>query len=104
MGQFTSHPRQGKERLYATAPLAQLPVPSGDEQMAEELRVLSPRELEVLKLVAEGYTNQEIAARLARSIKTVHVHRAHVMKKLDLENITQLVRFAVHYGLLPPDV
>jgi DNA-binding NarL/FixJ family response regulator len=57
-----------------------------------------------LKLVAEGYTNQEIADRLVLSIKTVQAHRANVMEKLGLENITQLVRFAIRYGLLPLDL
>lgn len=91
-------------RAYTAAPLAPLPVPGNGEPLAEELRVLSPRELEVLKLVAEGHTNQEIADQLVLSIKTVQAHRANVMEKLGLENITQLVRFAIRYGLLPPDL
>lgn len=91
-------------RAYTTAPLAPLPAPGNDEPLAAELRVLSPRELEVLKLVAEGHTNQEIADQLVLSIKTVQAHRANVMEKLGLENITQLVRFAIRYGLLPPDL
>lgn len=91
-------------RAYTTAPLAPLPASGNGEPLAEELRVLSPRELEVLKLVAEGHTNQEIADQLVLSIKTVQAHRANVMEKLGLENITQLVRFAIRYGLLPPDL
>jgi DNA-binding NarL/FixJ family response regulator len=89
---------------YTATPTAPTHAVSQREGMAEELRVLSPRELEVLKLVAEGHTNQEIADRLVLSIKTVQAHRANVMAKLGLENITQLVRFAVRYGLLPPDL
>ncbi|HVB75740.1 MAG TPA: response regulator transcription factor [Ktedonobacteraceae bacterium] len=65
-----------------------------------ELRNLTPRELEVLKLVAEGHTNQEIADELVISIKTVQAHRANVMEKLGLHNITHLVRFALRAGLL----
>jgi DNA-binding NarL/FixJ family response regulator len=91
-------------RVYITAPLTLPPDKRLGQRMAGELRVLSPRELEVLKLVAEGHTNQEIADQLVLSIKTVQAHRARVMEKLDLENITQLVRFAVRYGLLPPDL
>ena len=91
-------------RAYTAAPLSQLPTPGNGEPMADELRVLSPRELEVLKLVAEGHTNQEIADQLILSIKTVQAHRANVMEKLGLANITQLVRFAIRYGLLPPDL
>ncbi len=72
-----------------------------DKQAAEEWRVLTQRELEVLKLVAEGYTNQQIADQLILSIKTVQAHRANVMEKLGLHGITQLVRFAIRTGLLP---
>jgi DNA-binding NarL/FixJ family response regulator len=68
--------------------------------LAQELRVLTPREVEVLRLVAEGRTNQEIADQLMLSIKTVQAHRANVMEKLGLQDITHLVRFAVRYGLI----
>ena len=71
---------------------------------AAQLRSLTPRELEVLKLVAEGYTNQEIADQLVVSIKTVQAHRANVMEKLGLHNITHLVRFAVRAGLIPDEL
>jgi DNA-binding NarL/FixJ family response regulator len=91
-------------RVYTATPPILPPARSGEQPVAEELRVLSPRELEVLKLVAEGHTNQEIADRLVLSIKTVQAHRANVMGKLGLDNITQLVRFAIRYGLLPPEV
>lgn len=89
-------------RAYTSAPA--FPLPDQSAQVTEALRVLSPRELEVLKLVAEGHTNQEIADRLVLSIKTVQAHRANVMEKLGLDNITQLVRFAIRYGLLPLDL
>ena len=71
--------------------------------LAQALRVLTPREVEVLKLVAEGRTNQEIADQLTLSIKTVQAHRANVMEKLDLRDITHLVRFAIRYGFIPPE-
>ena len=70
------------------------------EKLAQELRVLSPRELEVLTLVADGRTNQEIADKLVISIKTVQAHRANVMEKLGLQDITHLVRFAIRHGLI----
>jgi DNA-binding NarL/FixJ family response regulator len=90
-------------RAYTSTPLNPSSTGQG-AQLAEELRVLSPRELEILKLVAEGYTNQEIADQLVLSIKTVQAHRANVMEKLGLANIAQLVRFAIRYGLLPLDI
>jgi DNA-binding NarL/FixJ family response regulator len=73
------------------------------ETLARELELLTARELEVLKLVAEGHTNQEIANHLVLSIKTVQAHRAHVMEKLELHNVTHLVRFAIHHGLIPSE-
>jgi RNA polymerase sigma factor (sigma-70 family) len=71
--------------------------------LAQALRVLTPREIEILRLVAEGRTNQEIADQLTLSIKTVQTHRANVMEKLDLRDITHLVRFAIRHGLIPPE-
>ncbi|HJT59789.1 MAG TPA: response regulator transcription factor [Ktedonobacteraceae bacterium] len=73
---------------------------SGNASLAQALRTLTPREIEVLKLVAEGHTNQEIADRLVLSIKTVQAHRANVMEKLGLRDITQLVRFAIRHKLI----
>ncbi|WP_297163559.1 response regulator transcription factor [Thermogemmatispora sp.] len=72
-------------------------------RLTDELRVLSPRELEVLTLVAEGYTSQEIANRLVLSVKTVQAHRANIMEKLGLHDIPHLVRFAIRHGLISPD-
>jgi len=65
---------------------------------------LSPREREVLTLVAEGKTNQEIAADLFLSVNTVQTHRAHIMEKLNLHNRTALVRYAIQKGLIDPNV
>jgi RNA polymerase sigma factor (sigma-70 family) len=73
------------------------------QSLAQALTILTPREIEVLTLVAAGHTNQEIADRLIISIKTVQAHRANVMEKLGLHNITQLVRFAIHHSLIPTD-
>ncbi len=77
---------------------------SKSAKLAQTLRVLTPREMEVLKLVAEGYTNQEIADQLVLSIKTVQAHRANVMEKLELHDVTHLVRFAIRHGLISPEV
>ena len=61
---------------------------------------LSPRETEVLRLVALGLTGQQIAGRLLISASTVETHRAHVMEKLGLRGRAQLVRYALSKGLL----
>jgi len=68
---------------------------------------LTPRELEVLRLVAEGHSNQAIATRLGLSRKTVDVHRTNLMRKLDLHNVTEIVKYALRRGVItldsPPD-
>jgi len=61
---------------------------------------LSQREREVLKLIAEGYKNKEIAEELCISLKTVEKHRANLMKKLDLHNAAGLTVYAVEKGLV----
>jgi DNA-binding NarL/FixJ family response regulator len=66
------------------------------------LDALSSREREVLKLVAEGRTNAEIASLLMLSAKTVQTHRAHAMEKLGLHERTALVRYAIRTGLIEP--
>ncbi len=63
---------------------------------------LTERELEVLKLVAEGHTNRQIALQLNISIKTVQTHRANLMDKLNLHDRTELVRYAIRRGLIQP--
>lgn len=63
---------------------------------------LTDRELEVLKLVAEGFTNRQIALQLNISIKTVQTHRANLMDKLNLHDRTELVRYAIRRGLIQP--
>ena len=90
-------------RAYITTPSSSLNTPQSEE-LPRPLRLLTPRELEVLTLVAEGYTNQEIADHLSISIKTVQAHRANLMDKLELRDITHLVRFAIYHGLIPPDL
>ena len=63
---------------------------------------LSGREREVLKLLAEGYSNKEIADMLAISVKTVETHRANIMKKHNFKNITELVLYAVRNHIIEP--
>ena len=60
---------------------------------------LTPREREILKLIAEGMTTKEIAARLFISIPTVETHRANLMVKTGARNVAGLVRFAMDAGL-----
>lgn len=61
--------------------------------------ILTPREREVLQLIAEGVSNKEIAQKLGVSLKTILVHRNNIMQKLDIHNQAQLIRFALKEGL-----
>jgi len=64
---------------------------------------LSQREKEVLTMVAQGYTNQQIADKLYLSVKTVETYKARVMEKLNLRSRVELVRYALQQGLLSKD-
>ncbi len=61
---------------------------------------VTPREREVLKLIAEGYRNREIAEALCISVKTVEKHRSNVMEKLDLHNVSDLTAYAIERGIV----
>ncbi len=62
---------------------------------------LTSREREILKMIAEGKSNKEIADVLSLSIRTVHAHRANLMGKLHMHDRTELVRYAIRKGLIP---
>ncbi len=63
---------------------------------------LTPRELEIVKLVAEGHTTDEIAATLVISKKTVEHHRSHILEKLGMRDRVELTRYAIRRGLVEP--
>jgi two-component system response regulator NreC len=66
----------------------------------EERSILSPRETEVLKLMALGHTNREIGEQLDLSVRTVETHRAHIQQKLGLSSRPELTRYALANGLI----
>jgi two-component system, NarL family, response regulator NreC len=70
------------------------------ERRRVETDPLSEREREVLRLLALGHTNQEIAASLFISVRTAETHRAHIMQKLHLRTRAELVRYALEHGVL----
>ncbi|MRR39418.1 response regulator transcription factor, partial [bacterium] len=76
---------------------------SRKDEVTSTLDMLSQREKEVLKLVAEGYKNKEIAEYLFISIKTVEKHRDNIMKKLDLHSSSALTTFAIEHGIVESD-
>ena len=78
---------------------AKLVTPNG----SPALEPLSERERDIVHLLALGYTNQEIGTKLYISVRTVDTHRAHVMRKLDLDTRAELVMFALANGVIGPD-
>ena len=75
---------------------------SPPEERAMGQSRLTPREREVLQLIAEGLSSKEIAASLGVSTRTAETHRASVMNKLDVHKVAGLVRFAIREGLVAP--
>ncbi len=65
--------------------------------------LLTPRQREILQLIAEGRSTREIAARLSISIKTVETHRAQIMERLSVRDVASLTRYAIRLGLIAPD-
>jgi DNA-binding NarL/FixJ family response regulator len=66
----------------------------------EAVKVLSAREIEVARLVAEGFSSKELAARLGLSVRTVEKHRANIMEKVGVHEVASLVRWCVQTGLV----
>jgi two-component system response regulator NreC len=83
---------------------ARLVAAESEERRRAEEDPLSERESEVLRLLALGHTNQEIAKQLFISVRTAETHRAHIMQKLHLSSRAELVRYALERGLMenPP--
>jgi DNA-binding NarL/FixJ family response regulator len=95
---------RGEPFLYPTAMSALVrdyldQARSGEEAPADPL---SPRELQVVKLIAEGHSSVEIAQELVISRKTVDHHRARILEKLGMRNVAEITRYAIRRGLVEP--
>ncbi len=90
---------RGESFLYPSAvnTLVRDYVERGAEEQPD---ILTPRELEVLKLIAEAYTSKEIAEQLVISVKTVERHRQNILDKLGLRDRVELTRYAIRRGLI----
>lgn len=75
----------------------------GRAASAQAFKILSDRELQVLKLVAQGYTSSQIAKRILVGVKTVETYRSRFAEKLGLRTRSDLIRFALEMGLLKPE-
>jgi DNA-binding NarL/FixJ family response regulator len=103
-GQSVSAIRGGAEDLVLRAYLERLPASIANAlAVRRPLHKLTGRQVEVLRLVAEGHRTREIAKRLALSVKTVESHRGEIMKRLKMHDVVSLVRYAMRVGLVIPD-
>ena len=96
-------------KTYLSGPISEIVVESGISSHAslqdgDPLSNLSPREKEILQLIAEEYTSAEIGKMLFISEKTVEKHRARLIEKLNVRNLAGLVRAAIKYHLVDRDV
>jgi len=92
------HKRYLSSRVSVAAAAAQ-PAADGPERPA---RRLTPREREIVQLLAEGKSNKEIATYLNISVKTAETHRANIMLKMNFHSVTELVRYAVKNKIIQP--
>jgi DNA-binding NarL/FixJ family response regulator len=97
--------RSGVEDVLLKTHLSRLPA-AIDAALAirQRLHGLTPRQLQVLRLIAEGHSTPEVARRLRLSAKTVETHRTELMKRVGIHDVVRLVRFAVRVGLVSSDV
>jgi|SRR5579875_1743164 two-component system response regulator NreC len=91
-----------KGRVYLSPGISQTVVEAYLQQNSGESESLTPRELQVLQLVAEGKTTKEIATSLGVSVKTADSHRSNIMHKLNMHSVADLVRYAIRRGLVQP--
>lgn len=76
---------------------------NGAARSSNSLELLTPRQREILQLIAEGKSNKEMARLLGSSVKTIESHRASLMERLDIHDVAGLVRYAIRNGLISPD-
>jgi DNA-binding NarL/FixJ family response regulator len=88
--------------VYLSPKVSELAVDLSLGRAEAEADPLSPREREVVQLIAEGLTTKEVASVLGISVKTAEAHRINSMRKLDVHETASLVRYAVRQGLVQP--
>jgi DNA-binding NarL/FixJ family response regulator len=100
---FATHvpPKGATPSAQAALPKVAAGVRSDPEAFSlEAVKVPSAREIEVARLVAEGFSSKELAARLGLSVRTVEKHRANIMEKVGVHEVASLVRWCVQTGLV----
>ena len=77
--------------------------PINSKDYTDSLKMLTPRETDVLQMVGEGYSSKEIAASFDLSVRTIDAHRSNIMRKLNLRGATDMTRLAVKLKLVTQD-
>ena len=93
---FTSRVAETVLKRYLAQDVAE------DKAEAPSYDALTPREREVMQLLAEGKSNKEVASILGISTRTAHTHHAEIMRKLKLKSLSDLIRYAMRNGLIRP--
>jgi DNA-binding NarL/FixJ family response regulator len=93
---------RGESFLYPSAISALVRTYVSQRSRDERTQILTPRETEILKLIAEAHSSKEIAELLVLSVKTVDRHRANILEKLGLRDRVELTRYAIRSGLVEP--
>lgn len=91
-------------RTYLSPPVADVALDEDATPRNSAYTTLTPREREVLRLMAEGYATKQIAMKLTVSVKTVETHRRQIMNKLDLYSVAELTKYAIREGLTTVDL
>ena len=96
--------RAGAEEVVLKHNLRRLPTAiTSARAIRRRLVKLTPRQLQVLRLIAEGLTTAAVARRLRLSVKTVETHRTELMRRLGIHDVAALVRYAVRLGVIPSE-
>jgi DNA-binding NarL/FixJ family response regulator len=101
-GEIYLSPAASKHLVLEYVQRASGGAPGGEAEVPSAER-LTPRQREILQLIAEGHTSKEIAQQLSISTKTVEMHRTQIMDRLDIHDIAGLVRYAIRAKLIAPD-
>ncbi|MEN2984810.1 MAG: response regulator transcription factor [Dictyoglomaceae bacterium] len=89
-----------KGETYLSPKISNILVKDYLEKVKDPLNILTARQKEILKLLAEGYSTKEISHKLGISIKTVETHKSQIMEKLNIYDLAGLVKFAIKHGLI----
>jgi DNA-binding NarL/FixJ family response regulator len=88
--------------IYLSPRVSQVVVEASVGRRPIDADPLTPREREILQLIAEGKATKQVAATLGISVKTAESHRSRIMRKLDVHEVTGLVRYAIRQGMVQP--